>query len=354
MSDNSSDKKPNWVDYANLASNVAQNIQLSQLHSTLSALASLQAERALQEQNQQQAMERENRLREFIWRLEVAFDAYLRNAGATPSGRLAVAKQMIAGLAQGGVTTASFSQFVDKDRLGRFFYRLQQTTEEAGRILSEREKRDAEAYLRYESEAQDLDALIKRGTEKQTEISYKLSEAKKRKGTATKRLEELRAQASTAAQVTLPEAPSRRRILAAAWSVGAGILALILFLVGALAGLVGVFAIGVFIYSLVERSPGDIGFFVGFGIGLLVIAFVCFAVAGMLVPKSPVEKPIEERIAELEKQIASADARISELKAQRSPDGEFRKFNATTLSGLLKEREIRTDFRLQFRQDHSL
>lgn len=174
-----SDNKPRWVDYANLAANVAQNIQLSQLHSTLSSLASLQAERALQEQNQQQAMERETRLREFIWRLEIAFDTYLRNPGATPSGRFAVAKQMIAGLAQGGVTTSSFSQFVDKDRLGRFFYRLQQTTEEAGRILSEREKRDAEAYLRYESEAQDLDALIKRATEKQSEISYKLSEAKK-------------------------------------------------------------------------------------------------------------------------------------------------------------------------------
>lgn len=94
-----SDNKPHWVDYANLAANVAQNIRLSQLHSTLSALASLQAERAQQEQNQQQAMERENRLREFIWRLEIAFDTYLRNPGATPSGRFAVAKQMIAGLA---------------------------------------------------------------------------------------------------------------------------------------------------------------------------------------------------------------------------------------------------------------
>jgi hypothetical protein len=264
-----SDNKPHWVDYANLAANVAQNIQLSQLHSTLSALASLQAERALQEQNQQQAMERENRLREFIWRLKIAFDTYLRNPGATPSGRFAVAKQMIAGLAQGGVTTSSFSQFVDKDRLGRFFYRLQQTTDEAGRILSEQEKRDTEACLRYESEAQDLDALIKRATEQQNEISYKLSEAKKRKGTATKRLEDLRAQASTAATAPQAKIPAGRGLLAAVWSVGAIILAFVFIVAGVLAGLIGVFAIGVFVYSLVEGSPGDFGIFIGYGIGLL-------------------------------------------------------------------------------------
>jgi hypothetical protein len=346
-----SDNKPHWVDYANLASNVAQNIQLSQLHSTLSALASLQAERALLEQNQQQATERENRLRESIWRLEIAFDTYLRNPGATPSGRFAVAKQMIAGLAQGGVTTSSFSQFVDKDRLGRFFYRLQQTTEEAGRIMSEREKRDAEAYLRYESEAQDLDALTKRATDKQNEIKFRLAQAKRRKETATSRLEELRLQLGT--HTNKDQKPVRfwHKALAVVMIVAAIILAVI----GGLAALLGILSIGVSVYYLFEGNSRDVGVFFGFGAALLAVPLVPLALMALIGSRLPKpKKSIPEQIAHAEKTVASADTEIAELKAERSLDYEFRKFNASSLSGLLKEQATRTDLRLQFRQEHNL
>ena len=52
-------KDRDWVDYADLASNVAHNVQLADLQAKLGALASIEAER-------QRRGEEERRLREII------------------------------------------------------------------------------------------------------------------------------------------------------------------------------------------------------------------------------------------------------------------------------------------------
>jgi hypothetical protein len=59
-----SENKPNWTDKATLASNVLQNIQLQEVHSTLRAVGALQAEKLRLELNEQQTKEREDQLRE--------------------------------------------------------------------------------------------------------------------------------------------------------------------------------------------------------------------------------------------------------------------------------------------------
>jgi len=73
MSDNQP-TRPNWADKANLASNLLQNIQLHELHSTLRAAGALQAEQMRLAVSERQTTENEDRLREHIWQMESAFN----------------------------------------------------------------------------------------------------------------------------------------------------------------------------------------------------------------------------------------------------------------------------------------
>lgn len=310
-------KKPNWVDYANLVLNVAQSAQLNELR----ALASLRAERA-------EKQEYENRLREFFWALEAAFDSYVRKPSAPPGGRYIVAKQMIAALMKESVTSSSFSQFEDKDRFGRFFNRLEQAIDEAVCTLTPGQIADAETYGRYEVEAQELEALIQEKKTKCQEIELKLAEVNRQKNTAIKKLEELRAQAS-APQVRVS---FWRRALNVVL-VGSAVTLLVLAIA---AGLAGIVSIGVFLYRLVGESPGS-GSLFGYGVALLVGAGVLVVLAGALLPES--EKPLQDRIREAEQQIAAADTKTAELKSE---------LNAGNLSGLLAEQEARMAFKLKF------
>lgn len=158
-----SDKiKPNWVDKANLASNVIQNVQLQELHSILRATGALQAEKSQLELNERQVKDRENRLREHIWQMNSALDALLRDSTVSPCAVFVLVKQTQDSLAQFQVTTASFSQFADKDRLGQFFNRLQQAYETSASKMTDDQRKDADTYLRYQSELLGLDDLIKR------------------------------------------------------------------------------------------------------------------------------------------------------------------------------------------------
>ena len=187
-----SENKPNWVDYTNLASNLIQNVQLQQLHSTLGALASLQAERARLEWNEQEVMEREDRLREHIWTMETALGELLRSSTLTPCAIYILTKQVQGAMAQCRISTASFRQFADKDRLGAFTSRLQRGMQESSNKMSTSLRSEVEKYLHYCSEADELTKAIKSQEALQQQRQRLLAKTKKRREAAVKKLEELR------------------------------------------------------------------------------------------------------------------------------------------------------------------
>jgi hypothetical protein len=167
-----SDNKPNWVDYANLASNFAnlasnltQNVQLQQIHSTLSNLALLQAELAKLDVSKAQATEREDRLREHVWRMEKAFDEAIRTSTGGPCGHYVITRQIQDGIARCGITSASFCQFGDKDRLGQLFDHLQLAIDTSVAKMTEDQRRDADTFIRYQVEVAELESSIERERE---------------------------------------------------------------------------------------------------------------------------------------------------------------------------------------------
>ena len=154
------ENKPNWVDKANLASNLVQNLQLHDIHSALSALVSLQAQWACSEANARLAQDQEDRLRECVWRMETSFRKFVEPGNLTASGAYVVAKQIRTALQFVGVTTASFRQFQDKDRLDHFESRIKETLSQSEARLTPEQKLEAETFLRYEEEIKELDYLI--------------------------------------------------------------------------------------------------------------------------------------------------------------------------------------------------
>lgn len=157
-----SENRQNWTEKASLVSNVLQNIQLQELHSTLRATGALQAEKLQMELNEQQTKDREDRLREHIWQMEQGLDRVLNGAEITPCTRFILSKQVQDTMARFGVTTASFRQFGDKDRLGGFIQRLQQAMQDASGQMSAGQKTDMDTYLHYVAEAQELESLAKK------------------------------------------------------------------------------------------------------------------------------------------------------------------------------------------------
>jgi hypothetical protein len=308
-----SDNKPHWVDYANLASNAAQNVQLHQVRSALQALAALDADRSLRELNEQQAREREDRLRQLIWEWEVAFDAYIQNPDTKPCARFILARLMIANLERLGVTVSSFRQFNDKDRFGGFFNQLQQVVEETSRSLSAPQRTEAETYLLYETELQALEESIKKEQEKNAEIDIKLAEVKERKSVAQKKLKKLRAEVRVPRNTDEAGLPIGRKALMLAKT---GV-ALILVIVAALTGLIGIFALAVPLYSIFEGTPSEVGTFLGYGVGLLLMALIILALAEMLAPGLVLGTMLKGQISELEQQVKSASKAMVGLDQRR-------------------------------------
>ena len=157
-----SDGKPSWIDYANLASNLAQNVQLGEVRSALNTLGALQAEKVRLELNEQQRMEREDRLREGLWQMESAFNKLTRDTAVTPCAMCVMTRSVQLGLQRFGVTSKMFGQLADKDRLGAFQERLQEVFAEASAKLSAEQRTDVENFFRFSVELEELRFLLAR------------------------------------------------------------------------------------------------------------------------------------------------------------------------------------------------
>jgi hypothetical protein len=178
-----SENKPNWIDRANLVSNIAQNAQLHDIHLALSALVSLQAERAASEANARLAEDREDKLRECVWRMENGFKKFVEQKELTPSGAYVIANQISTALQSVGVTSSSFGRFEDKDRLDHFVTGIQKTLSKAGERLTPSQKADVEKYLLCQTEVSELEFLIEHFDREEKDVKARA---------AVKKLQEIR------------------------------------------------------------------------------------------------------------------------------------------------------------------
>jgi hypothetical protein len=342
------ENKPNWVDKANLASNVVQNIQLQGVHSTLQALGDLQAQKIRLDLNELQVREREDRLRDHVWRMEHAFKSVLRDASTTPCAIYVLAKQVLDGMTRYRVTTATFREFNDKDRLGQFMHTLQQAIEDSIAKMSLEQQGDTEKFLRFQSESQELTDLVENLQAQNQQRTDKIERAKKRKGTAIAKLEGLGKKVGT------PEAKVER--LAAIGRCSLGKVGVVIL--GAPAGIAWLsllFYLGVPIQAFFgDRNDPEDGKLFATGLGILLVAIALTAFAIILHRKSQFPRSIEEQIALREKEISDADATLAKLERFNPPAGDLKKFEAKDLSELTWLRNERDSFMLQFRQANQL
>lgn len=172
-------KERDWVDYANLASNVTQNFQLRHTNQTLEGLERAATERALGEQQNRLADEHEARLREHVFQLADNVEGLQRHLHELPCAALALGIQIKGMLKKNNVTTASFRAWEDKDRLKKVVKGLDDVCEKSTARLTESQREDAEKCAKYLTERDALDQLssIQNAKEKFERERTKLKES---------------------------------------------------------------------------------------------------------------------------------------------------------------------------------
>lgn len=340
--------KPNWVDYANLASNVAQNAQLHDLHGTIKALGALQAEKARLELNEQQLREREDRLREYLWQVERVFEAFVSNSTGQSCRIYLFTKQLRDTMSQLRITTAAFRQFADKDRLGQFLKRLQQAMDETASKMGTAMRQDVETFLRYRAEASDLDSTIKRLEEGRQQRANQLAQVRKRREATVANLDILRQKAGTP---EYEEEQARMRLR----SSSARVAVLLLAIPTGIAWLSLIILFGVPIYDLMnDISSAEHGQFSGYGVLALLVAVGGTALCRALYLKSKAEKSVPERISSLEDVVKRAESEIARLQAERPAESALAKYGVKKLAELVQNKQDRDDFMRKFAEANGL
>jgi len=353
--------KASWAEYANLASNVAQNVQIGEVQSALKSMSALQAEKVRLEFDEQQTREREDRLREHIWQMENAFNPLVNNPEVTPCAKYVFAMQIQSGLAQFNVTTASFRQFADKDRLGTFINRAQQACQDASNRMSDQQRADADAFLRYQSQAQELDDVVRELQAETDKQNKQLAAAKEQRAAALQALEHWRQMANDPEkQREYDQREQQRQHRAriqgkisllpvptiAAWIFGIG------FVLSARSS----------VYDMENEEIVAVNWpALWTGIVILLMAVACTALWVCLSRRSGVkldpEKTLQEQITIAEAELKSAETVISQierwLNTSFTPDG-VAKFQAKNLTELLQQQQERDVFMGQFRLANNL
>jgi hypothetical protein len=153
-------KERDWIDYANLASNVAQNLQLSRANQTLAGLERVTVERAVREQEQRDQDRRLDRLREHVSQIADDVASLQEHLRENPCAALALGLQIKSLLEKHNVTTASFRQWEDKDRLKDVQKGLESVCEQSTALLTDPQKEDAVKCATYLAERDALNQLI--------------------------------------------------------------------------------------------------------------------------------------------------------------------------------------------------
>jgi hypothetical protein len=147
-------KDRDWIDYTNLAANVATS---AQLHSIDKALG----ERANREEMARLEDEREAKLREIVFKIENMIEGLQSEMTQKPLATFAVALEIKNRFFdQDEITTASFRAYEDKDRLKKVLNTLAEVAKNSAVSLTPAEKEDAEKCAKYRVEMPRLEMAI--------------------------------------------------------------------------------------------------------------------------------------------------------------------------------------------------
>ena len=161
-------KERDWIDFANLASNVTQNLQLRQANQTLAGLERVAAEQVIRGQEQRDQERQLDRLREHVSQIADDVASLQEHLRENPSAALALGLQIKGLLEKHYVTTASFRAWEDKDRLKDVQKGLESVCEQSTALLTDSQREDAARCAAYLAERDSLNQLI--GLQRKKEV----------------------------------------------------------------------------------------------------------------------------------------------------------------------------------------
>ena len=153
-------KDRNWIDYASLASQLGQNLQLSNLQEKLNAIGQVAAARELREQHEAQTRLRQEQVRELIFQTGRNLKELAESLPTEPRSSMATALRMKQLFDQYGISTALLTAYEDKERLQALFDDLKGFTAECRSRLSQQDQETVERCAAYLAEEGDLNELI--------------------------------------------------------------------------------------------------------------------------------------------------------------------------------------------------
>lgn len=339
-------EKPNWTEKANVALNTIQVLQNDQLQKAMKIVGALQAEQVRLESNKQQAQERESRLRELVWNLETGFAELLHNPGMSPCGLYILSTNLQALIRRLGVSTAAFSQFEDKDRLGKLLSRIEQSRHDCNDEMSDQQKSDTETFVRYQAEAKDLSGVIEDLQYQQERSEELLAEATEKREAATKSLEFWRSAMTDKTQQKERFRQKRRQIMAnvGMWIfAGPTLAALILAVLFVICPL--------FLWA----ADGAITLewnMVGFAVCSWLLAIALTILCIRLQRHSRDQPSVQQRIAAAEHELKVAEEQVLTHKRCIESPGEsenLSKFQVKSVAELMRLQAERESFLSQFR-----
>jgi hypothetical protein len=135
-------KERDWIDYANLGSNIVQNLQLNDAQGKLGAMASLAA-------REQAVAGMEDDRREIIFKANRNVQGLRTLSGENRAGVLALVRQALTDFEEFGITSAAFRAYEDKQRVSAMIEEYEALADECAAALSSTERTEAELCARY-------------------------------------------------------------------------------------------------------------------------------------------------------------------------------------------------------------
>lgn len=148
-----SERKPTWVDYANLGANIVQVGQLSRLSGMFGKLMEIEVAR-------EKRTQLENELRQFIFEVEHGVKALVEYIEIAPLGLYFTVSTLDRLLDDIGIQPATFQHFVDKDRARHLREAVRALAQEAKQELDSQDVDNANFHIKIVPRLGDLEELI--------------------------------------------------------------------------------------------------------------------------------------------------------------------------------------------------
>lgn len=146
-------RERDWIDYANLGSNIFQNFQLNDVQNKLGAVASV----AVAEQRVAGA---ENNRREIVFEANTVLRGMRTLAEENKAGVLALARESLLNFKRYGISSANFRAYEDKERVRSLIDGYEALVDECSAGLPAPQREEAESCGKYLAEQDDLKLAV--------------------------------------------------------------------------------------------------------------------------------------------------------------------------------------------------